>query len=142
MRRGEYNVSMQPKNERLQDRSERILKQLRTKYPNAKSYDLDGSGAHFVCEIEPVSEHPEYDRAIEVIIHSNPHKHQKMTQVYTVISGTLELHCDTDTIVLQSGDTHTVLPDCIHWAKSDNECWVDIYSTPGWTKEDHIPVQL
>jgi mannose-6-phosphate isomerase-like protein (cupin superfamily) len=126
------------KDDTLKQRSDRILKQLKAKYPKAKSYDLDGRGMHFVCEVEPVTEHPEYDKAIEVIIESRPHKHLKMTQNYTILSGNLELHIGKEVIPLKPGDKYTVLPNNIHWAKSDNECWLEIYSKPGWTKEDHI----
>jgi mannose-6-phosphate isomerase-like protein (cupin superfamily) len=126
--------------ETKEQRSKRILSQLREKYPGKKAFDLDGRGKHFACEIEPTQEHPEYDRAIEVIISSQPHKHLKTTNYYTVISGTLELHVENKTIILKPGDSYTVEPGKIHWAKSDNECWAEIYSEPGWTKEDHIPV--
>ena len=95
---------------------------------------------HFVCELEPTSDHPEYDRAIEVIISSQPHKHLETTQYYTVFSGNLTLHLDDEIITLHPGDKYTVSPNIVHWATSDNECWVEIYSKPGWKKEDHIPV--
>jgi hypothetical protein len=67
-------------NETIDERTKRILALLQEKYPTNGSYDLDGRGLHFVCEVEPVSEHPEYDTAIEIIIKSKPHKHLKMTQ--------------------------------------------------------------
>ncbi|KKQ98098.1 MAG: hypothetical protein UT23_C0005G0021 [Candidatus Woesebacteria bacterium GW2011_GWA1_39_12] len=121
-------------------RAKRILDQLREKYPNSKSYDLDGRGMHFVCEVEPVGEHPEYDRAIEVIISSKPHKHLKMTQNYTILKGTLRLHIGDDETTLKPGDKFVIKPNNIHWAESENECWLEIYSEPGWTKEDHIVV--
>ena len=127
------------KSETVEERSKRIISQLKEKYPNTKAYDLDGRGLHFVCEVEPVDEHPEYDRAVEVIISSKPHKHLKMTQNYTIISGELELHVGEKTINLHFGDKYTVYPNNMHWAKS-NECWLEIYSKPGWTKEDHIVV--
>lgn len=127
------------KNETVEKRSKRILTQLKTKYPDKDCYDLDGRGLHFVCEVEPVSEHPEYDRAVEVIIAAKPHKHLKMTQHYTVLSGTLRLHIGNKTVELKEGDQYTVGPGNIHWAES-NEVWAEIYSTPGWTKEDHIRV--
>jgi mannose-6-phosphate isomerase-like protein (cupin superfamily) len=126
--------------ETAEQRTQRILKQLKEKYPQASSYDLDGRGLHFVCEVEPVTEHPEYDRAVEVIILSKPHKHYKMTQEYTIISGNLELHINEEIINLKPGDKYTITPNNVHWAKSDDECFVEIYSTPGWTKEDHIVV--
>ena len=123
-------------------RSEQIINSLKTKYPGAKTYDLDGRGKHFVCEIEPVTDHAEYDRAIEVIIDSTPHKHLKMVQYYTIISGNLELHLDDKTIMLHTKEKYTIEPNIVHWAKSDSECWVEILSKPGWTKEDHIPVDI
>ncbi len=128
------------KQETPQQRSSRILKLLNSKYPGKAAYDLDGRGMHFVCELEPVSDHPEYDRAIEVIIQSKPHKHLKMTQKYTVISGTMELHIGEKTITLKTGDKYTIYPGDVHWATSDDECLVELYSEPGWTKEDHIVV--
>ena len=121
-------------------RSKRILSQLKSKYPDKNCYDLDERGMHFVCEVEPVKEHPEYDRAIEVIISTKPHKHLKMTQYYTILSGTLDLHVGEKVIRLNAGEKYTVEPGNVHWAESENESWVEIYSKPGWTKEDHIPV--
>lgn len=121
-----------------QQRTERILRQLKEKYPNSESYDLDGRGLHFVCEVEPVKDHSEYDRAVEVIIASKPHKHLRMTQHYKVYSGTLHLHVDDKIVVLSTGDTYVIKPGVVHWATSDDECWVELYSEPGWTKDDHI----
>ncbi|MFH0804218.1 MAG: hypothetical protein V1896_01295 [Candidatus Zambryskibacteria bacterium] len=121
-----------------EQRSDRILGQLLSKYPNTNVFDIDGRKEHFVCELEPTKNHPEYDRAIEVIISSKPHKHLKTTQNYKILSGTLELHIGEEMMMLKIGDTYTMEPNNIHWAKSDNECWVEIYSKPGWTKEDHI----
>lgn len=123
-------------------RTSRILKQLKSKYPGKKAYDLDGRGMHFLSEVEPTQDHPEYDRAVEVIIKSKPHKHLKMTQYFTIISGTLKMHAGDETIVLHPGDKYTISPKTVHWAESDNECWVEIYSKPGWIKEDHIPVDI
>ena len=122
------------------NRTARILGQLQRSYPGKKAYDLDGRGRHFVCEVEPVSEHPDYDRAIEVIITTKAHLHHKMTQRYTVLKGTLTLHLNDETIVLKPKHTYTVKPGTVHWAESRDECWVEIYSEPGWTTTDHIVV--
>jgi len=126
--------------ETLQQRSERILHRLSEKYPLKSAYDLDGRGMHFVCETEPVDEHPEYDKAVEVIIDSKPHKHIKMTQYYTILKGDLELHIEDKVVYLKEGDKYTVNPSLVHWARSKDGCWLEIYSIPGWTKEDHIVV--
>lgn len=121
-----------------EDRSETIISQLKARYPGENAFDLDGRSLHFVCEVEPTAEHPEYDRAVEVIISSKPHRHLKTTQHYTVISGALELHVENSIISLHPGDEYTVRSGKTHWARSENECWVEIVSRPGWTKEDHI----
>lgn len=128
------------KKETKKQRSNRIINQLKKKYPGAKAFDLDGRGEHFVCEVEPTKDHPEYDRAVEVIVSSKPHKHLKMTQYYTIVSGTLKLRMGDEAITLKAGDKYTISPGNVHWATSEDECWLEIYSKPGWTKEDHIPV--
>jgi mannose-6-phosphate isomerase-like protein (cupin superfamily) len=130
--------------ETKKQRSDRILDQLREKYPGANAFDLDGRGEHFVCEVEPTKDHPEYDRAVEVILSSMPHKHLKMTQYYTILSGTLKLHTGGNVIELHPGDKYVIHSGKVHWAENcdGGECWVEIYSEPGWTKEDHIPVEL
>ena len=126
--------------ESAKDRTARILNLLTSKYPGKKSFDLDGRGLHFVCEVEPTQDHPEFDRAVEVIISSKPHRHNKMTQNYTILKGSLELHIGEKIVMLKKGDKFTIEPYNVHWAKSDDECWVEIYSKPGWTQEDHIVV--
>jgi mannose-6-phosphate isomerase-like protein (cupin superfamily) len=122
-------------------RAERILAELQSKYPGKNCFDLDGRAMHFVCEIEPTAEHTEYDRAVEVMIATRPHKHLKMTQHYTVLKGTLALHLDDQIITLHPNEQFIVEPNHVHWATSDDECWVELYSQPGWTKEDHILVE-
>lgn len=121
-------------------RSKRILDQLKDKYPGKDAFDLDGRGLHFVCEIEPTKDHPEYDRTIEVIISSKPHKHLKTKQYYKILTGELRLHIEDSLILLKPGDSYVIPLNSVHWAESDYECWLEIRSEPGWTKEDHIPV--
>lgn len=128
------------KNETDKQRSKRIIKSLKEKFPGKDSFDLDGRGLHFVCEVEPTKCHPEYDKAVEVIIDSKPHKHLKMIQQYKILSGNLELHIADKVVHLTEGDEYTLEPGIVHWATSEDECWLEIYSTPGWTKEDHIVI--
>lgn len=126
--------------ESIEERSDRILTKLRAAYPGTACWDVDGSGHHFVSEIEPTKDHPDYDLAIEVIIKSKPHKHLSSAQYHRVISGTLHLRVADKTVVLHGGDKYTVEPGKVHWASSEDEAWVEIRSEPGWTREDHISV--
>jgi len=123
-------------------RARRILSELQQLYPGKAVFDLTGDGTHFVCEIEPTPDHPKYDRAIEVMIKTRPHKHRVMTQYYTVLKGSLTLHYGSKIVALQKGEKFTVEPNTVHWAESTDEAWVEIYSEPGWTAEDHIVVDL
>src|SRR2546422_8697874 len=127
--------------ETAEQRSDRILRLLTSSYPGRRCYDINGHGTHFVCELEPAADHPEYDLALEVIISSNPHKHKRATQRYKVLTGTLELHVDGASILLHEGDAYTVKPQAVHCATSEDEALVEIRSTPGWTPEDHLRVE-
>lgn len=119
-------------------RADRILSMLRSSYPGKRCYDVDGRGMHFVCEVEPVADDSGYDRAVEVIISSTPHMHLRTTQRYMVLKGTLELHVNDASILLQESDTYTVNPQAAHWATSEDEAVVEICSKPGWAPEDHL----
>lgn len=130
------------KQETIQQRSERILRLLKEKFPQANAFAMDEEYNHFVSEVEPTKDHPEYDKAVEVIIKSKPHKHLKMRQNYKILSGSLKLYTGAKVTELNIGDTFTIFPGITHWAESDNEAWVEIVSHPGWTKEDHIPTKL
>jgi len=134
-----YIITNMPE-ETSEERSKRILRLLKDEYPGKEIYDLDGHRLHFVCEVEPVSEHPEYDTAIEVIIKSKPHKHLKMVQRYTVLTGKMDLYVDDKKIHLSKGQQYVITPGKIHWATSDGKSLIELYSVPGWTKEDHIVV--
>src|SRR5690349_20640534 len=92
-------------------RADRILSRLRSSYPGKRCYDVDGRATHFVCEVEPVDEQSGYDKAVEVIITSSPHKHERTPQRYKVLKGTLELHLNAASILLHKGDTYTVEPE-------------------------------
>ncbi len=131
---------MEVMKETNKERAERIISKLCEKYPSKKVFDLDGRAEHFVCEVEPTSKHPEYDVAIEVIISSKPHMHLKTTQFYKIISGNLTVFIDNSTLKLAPGETCIIKPGTVHSAISDDECWVEIRSEPGWREDDHILV--
>jgi mannose-6-phosphate isomerase-like protein (cupin superfamily) len=124
-------------NETATERAERILRVLGSSFPGKRCYDVDGRGMHFVCEVEPVDNDSGWDKAVEVVISSTPHKHARTTQRYKVLAGTLELHVNDASILLREGDTYTVEPETAHWATSEDEAVVEIRSKPGWTADDH-----
>jgi mannose-6-phosphate isomerase-like protein (cupin superfamily) len=124
--------------ENVEDRVKHITTILTQQYPGKIIIDLNGNGLHIICEIEPTQDHTEYDRAIEVIIASKPHKHMITTQHYTIISWNLQLHIDDSIITLHPWDQYMINPWLVHRASSTNECIVETYSAPWWTAEDHI----
>ena len=50
--------------------------------------------------------------------HLNRHHHKKMTEVFYVLDGELELIFDAETIVVKQGDTVTVPPNVWHESES------------------------
>lgn len=117
---------------------QKIISQLENKYPGKSIYSIpDESPTEMLCEVDPSSDHPEYSNAVAIIDKSKPHIHQKTTETYKVIKGKLTLHIGDQSKELNIGDTHTIEPGNIHWAEG-NETWVECYSKPGWTLEDHI----
>jgi len=115
-----------------------ILDELSVKYPGKTIIkNSEENPTEILCEVEPASEHPDYSLAISVIDKSVPHVHKKLTEVYKVIKGKLELHVDSDVIKLAEGEVYTIKPGQIHWAKG-NETWIECNSKPGWTAEDHV----
>lgn len=117
---------------------EEVISELNKKYPGASVFKNDEENTtEILCEIEPTYEHPEYSNAIAVIDKSIAHVHYKSTETYKVIRGDLKLFVGKDKIELSEGDTYVISSGIPHWAEG-NETWVECYSEPGWTVEDHI----
>lgn len=96
--------------------------------------------SEIICEIEPSSEHPDYNVAVAAIKQSVPHYHHKATEEYEVLEGELELVVDGESIKLKQGDTYVIKPPAVHSAKGDFTL-VRVSSKPGWTPDDHILVK-
>ncbi len=92
-----------------------------------------------ICEIEPIESHPEKSTAIAVVDKIRPHYHKKHTEKYTIIKGSLVHYLGNKKTILKANESITIQPGIIHWAEG-NETWFYVYSTPGWTPEDHILV--
>lgn len=78
--------------------------------------------------------------AMAVIGRSEPHKHNRTTEVYAVEQGRLYVYLNGVRYVLEAGkDPLVIEPGVVHWAES-REAWVWVICTPAWTPEDHILV--
>ena len=77
--------------------------------------------------------------AVAVIERSMPHFHAKMTEVYRVIRGTLLVACGDHGHVLRKGDSITIQPGTIHFARGrPDPAWIEVESKPAWTADDHL----
>jgi mannose-6-phosphate isomerase-like protein (cupin superfamily) len=77
--------------------------------------------------------------AVAVIEKSIPHFHQKMQEVYRVLSGILYVACEARGHVLNKGDTITIEPGQIHFARAAGEpVWIEVESVPPWRPDDHL----
>jgi len=118
--------------------SKKVIEELEKKYPEKKIIKNDEDNpTEILCEIEPSTNHPEYSLAIAVIDKSAPHTHKKSKETYKVIRGKLALYIDSEKHELSEGEELVINPDQTHWAEG-NETWIECYSEPGWTFEDHI----
>lgn len=122
---------------------EKVISKLKQKYPGKtiiKNLDKDGVVTEILCEIKPTQDHPGYSEAIGVIDASIMHFHKKLHETYTVLSGKLTVITDVEHINLKKGDKITMNPGTVH-ANIGNETWVHVYSEPGWTLGDHVPLE-
>ena len=87
-----------------------------------------------VAEIEP-------GRAVAVIGRSLPHFHRKMTESCRVQRGTLHVSSGGQGHVLGAGDSLTITPGNVHFARgAGGPAWVEVLSDPPWTSGDHLVV--
>ncbi|MBU2592638.1 cupin domain-containing protein [Patescibacteria group bacterium] len=118
--------------------SKKVIDELKRKYPGKKIIkNGEDNPSEILCEVDPSTNHPEYSLAVAVIDKSLPHSHKKTTETYKVTKGKLALFIDNKRHELKEGEELIIKPGWVHWAKG-NEIWVECYSEPGWTFEDHI----
>lgn len=118
--------------------SKKIIEELKKKYPSKKIIKNDEDNpTEILCEVDPSVNHPEYSLAVAVINKSLPHVHKKSKETYKVTKGRLILFIDAKSHELHEGEELVIEPGQIHWAEGD-ETWIECYSEPGWTFEDHI----
>ena len=118
----------------------KVVKLLRKKYPGKqiiKNKNIHGKVVEIICEIEPTEDHPQFSLAVVVIDSSVLHVHKKLTETYTVIKGKLIVFMADDNVSLKKGESFTMNPGEIH-ANLGDETWIEVFSKPGWTLNDHI----
>ena len=116
----------------------KVINELKKRYPNKKIIKNDKDNpTEILCETEPSSEHPEHSLVVSVIDKSIPHSHKKTTERYKVVKGKLRVYKNGKEFVLNEGDELKINPGETHWAEGD-ETWIECYSKPGWTLEDHL----
>lgn len=121
--------------------SQKVIQELQQKYPGKKIICLpENNPSEIICEIEPVSEHPDYSVVVSVIDKTAVHYHQKTTESYEIISGNLTLTVDGQKHEMKTGDALTIKPGQIHSAVG-SETWIKCTSCPGWDFQDHILVR-
>lgn len=77
--------------------------------------------------------------AVAVIECSKPHFHAHMREVYRVLRGTLYVACGGQGRVLRKGETITIEPTLIHFARAAGEpVWIEVESVPPWSADDHF----
>lgn len=115
-----------------------VIEYFHNNYPDKTTVVLPRNNpTEIICEIDPTSLHPEYNRAIAAIKKSQPHYHRFSVETYKVIKGQLKLTIDGKTYTLEEGDEHVIEPNLIHFAEGDFTL-VQVDSRPGWTPNDHI----
>lgn len=118
--------------------TEKVIKGLSQKYPDKKIIKLpEDNPTEIICEVYPATNHPKKGIAIAIIDKSEPHYHKKTVETYKITKGELTVFISDKEYKLKEGDSLTVNPGKIHYA-TGNETWVEVYSEPGWTQEDHI----
>lgn len=116
----------------------KVINKLKEKYPGKKIIAIPNDNpTEILCEVDPSLEHPDYSLAVAVIDKSEQHLHKKSKERYKIVKGKLSLFVDGTEHKLKEGEELVIEPNQLHWAEG-NETWIECYSEPGWTLEDHI----
>ena len=121
--------------------AQHIINELQQQYPGKTIIKNDEDNpTEIICEIDPTSEHPEFNVAIAVIDSSISHYHTLSQEEYEVIKGELIVTIDGKEFTLHAGEKITIHPGSIHSAVG-RETWIKATSRPGWAPGDHILVK-
>lgn len=117
-----------------------IISQMKREYPGKKIIITDPANpGEIICETEPTEEHPSWSEIVAVIDFTRLHYHKKLTEIYEVLKGELDITFNDKIHHLQTGEKIKIPPLTRHHAVG-HETWIRVSSKPGWTPEDHILV--
>lgn len=99
-------------------------------------------GNETVYEVVTARDGEGFGIAVADIIHSKPHRHEVMTETYTLVDGVLVVKIDgRDFILSVKGQSIQIFPGQVHSAWShhgrQHPAKVLVFSSPAWTPEDH-----
>jgi len=116
----------------------KVKEYLHMSYPQAniiETTQIDGVATEAVAELGE-SDDGQESRAIAVIRRSLPHHHDKTTEIYTILDGTLHVVLDGKEIILHKGDKPLKIePRQVHFAYGE-DVWVDVVSQPPYSPDD------
>jgi len=119
----------------------KVIEELQQKYPGKKIICLpENNPSEIICETEPADKHSDYSVAISIIDKTAAHYHQKTTEIYEIISGSLTLIVDNQKHEMKAGDTLTINSGQIHSAVG-KQTWIKCTARPAWIPEDHLLVR-
>lgn len=119
-----------------------IVHKLEKTYPGARIVkNPDQNSTEILCETDPVEKHTLYSTAVAVIDSTPAHFHKISAEIYFVTKGTLTLFIEKERHILKEGEYAVIQPGQVHRAEGA-ETWIEVYSEPGWTKEDHYLADL
>jgi len=120
--------------------TQKITAKLKSFYPGRKVIVTDPlNPTEIICEVEPTEEHPKWSVAVAVIDSTRLHYHKRLTEIYHIMSGKLNMYLNGQLHQLQQGDIIKIPPNTRHYSIG-NETIVYVYATPGWASEDHVLV--
>jgi mannose-6-phosphate isomerase-like protein (cupin superfamily) len=100
-------------------------------YPDARIKVADDK-AEMVAEIDGYL-------AIAVVERSQQHFHSRTKEIYRVLRGTLHVACGGRGYLLRQGESITIDPGNIHFARAAGlPAWLEVRSDPAWTVEDYL----
>ena len=122
--------------------SKSAVNELKDRFPGANIVALPpDEPREGIAEVEPTEEHPEYSVAVALIERSKAHHHNRSTETYRVLGGSMMLFVGDEVVPLAEGQTYVIKPGILHSVIVKpplKPALVEVTSEPGWSQDDHI----